>query len=201
LFNGDVKYAMSRLSNTWVRVKGKEQLFLVNRTTGGYDFNNTFVLGITDENLSEEIPLSQLEFEPGRLGYINTNNADEIAPFVVRMPKRDDWRQGLRASQLLSSKAGVFSSVEENWFHNNIKQVKKTIFNKFPSLDKSLFLLEEYLQSCAISRNFLLNSSFKLFYKGHPVGKLNAKQKIVLSNTNTFLKEELEKVVGAKAID
>lgn len=85
-------YAASRLVGTFVRVKATNDIVIVTNV------NDNFVCRVeTLEGDVLDIHIDHLNLKPPRLGYINRNN-DCI--YVVRMPKRQDWKQGSRYENL-----------------------------------------------------------------------------------------------------
>lgn len=86
-------YAASRLVGTLVRYADTNDLALV------ADINDEFICSLQKLNGdSDHVHIERLNLKPPRLGYINRNND---CLYLTRVPKRQDWKQGLRYENML----------------------------------------------------------------------------------------------------
>lgn len=97
--------------------------------------------------------LSKVNVSPPPLGYLNLYRG---CTFLSRVPKRRDWRQGLRPNNV---KTGSGDSATFSMINSYYRQ-------KYPSFQEALLK-----GSCAFSRVFAVDGS-ALMYKGGLVGNI-----------------------------
>lgn len=94
------EYALNRLSGTIIRIKDSGVPIIVSMTD--YDRNNIqlYYNYLANGLQGPPILLSDADLTPVSLGWANHTISD--AAFLARVPKRSDWRQGLRMSNYTS---------------------------------------------------------------------------------------------------
>lgn len=150
MYGDNVEYARTRLLGTIVTYKGEP----VNITAVVNDRK-----GVTCSYVSFEeegvCPVDNLDLTPLKLGFVNTPYG---TGFLSRMPKRHDWRQGLR-----DQNCNVYGDVPKRMLME-LKSLRLTTKNIFPSI-------EEAIAKCtAFSRNFAVMKGGNLMYKNEVVG-------------------------------
>jgi hypothetical protein len=194
MFNNDAEYARSRIVSSYMR--GKGQLYkILDISSKSNLLDKAVITALNQDKLHVQIKITDLEFNIGKLGYVN-DVISGIAMFVSRLPLRRDYRQGIRSSQLNFTRNGGSSPVSELWLEQNAKAVNKCINNQFPKLETVIELSEEWNNDIAFSKNFALSSKYKLLYKGFTIGSLNKDDKFKLDNNFNFVEEEFAKEVG-----
>lgn len=147
------------------------------------------------------VEASLLEFEIGRIGYVNCDNLrDQGAVFVARCPIRRSYKQGLVYTSLSLTLNQAVTWPREMWIHDNEEELEACMKNDFPGLTTAIETVEERGMPFAFSRAFAIGREFSLDYKGVPVGKVLSNNKLSLENKNSFLVEELAKEVGLEKI-
>jgi hypothetical protein len=139
-------------------------------------YNNTpvFVAGVSSSGIATatdlvsnkaiRVPLAALEVSPLSLGYVNFKNC---ASYFMRMPKRRDWKQGTRPSNV-TTVAGPIRFGNSSWVY-----IANTIRGMFPSFQYCLSeVRKKGRDSCAWHRNWCLSSKGKVSHKGVVVGRL-----------------------------
>lgn len=200
----DVEYARSRLVETIVRVGGVP--VLVNVIEGK---NAVHCTDLTTGNLIT-VKLKDLDINPVPLGYANVHN---VALYVVRTPKRQDWRQGLRQNtiRVTSLKQNVAPPIPalddapiarpraaprlERAFAINYTDLVPTIMGTYPKVDEVFdkFKAKKNMSSHAFSRNFAITRLGDLIFKGvFSVGKISPKKDYELERKYDFVRELLE---------
>jgi hypothetical protein len=184
-FDEDYRYAYTRVSDTFVYDTEKQELALV---VGAENRYQNLVVRYCNKDC-EEAAWDRFSFTPPQLGMINL---DQSAFFVERVPKRRDWRQGLRSSQFRT-----FPSYSHNWLYSSWKYVNQTLKEGFSSLETAIEELEEFASVRAISRYFSIDDSFRLKYRGTIlVGQITDDNTISLDQNYFWLKDQLESEVS-----
>lgn len=201
MFNNDAKYAASRITNTYLPLKKNNDLVYIANII--YPKSNllseSVIIGYQrDGERESKFKIEDFKFSVGKLGYVNSKY--EGASYLVRMPLRRDYKQGLRSNQLgLQRNTGV-SNVSADWLSTNIDKVSSCLAEKYESLNKVIELLEEVDHDIAFSKNFAISEKYNLLYKGLTVGKLTKDDKLKLDFNFNFLEQELAKVAGNEKI-
>ncbi len=194
MFNNDAEYAKSRIVGSYMR--GKTQLYkILDIVSRDNLLDKAVILALDQEKQTVQLKIKELQFSFGKLGYVNDVNSG-IASFISRLPLRRDYRQGLRAYQLVSHRGGGTGGISENWLEQNTKSVFKCLNSSFPELTKVIELSEEYNGDIAFSKNFALSSKYKLLYRGFVIGDLTKNDKFKLNQNFNFVEEEFVKEVG-----
>ena len=126
-------------------------------------------------------PLSEIDLTPIRLGYFN-HGGD--AHYLKRLPKRRDWRQGLRGNNVNMPRllnTGV------------IELCKGT----YPSFEEACDMVEDGWDCVAFSRQFAVDNTGEIEYRGlHNVGHLDEGSPVELLHQYEYLAEALKEVIG-----
>jgi hypothetical protein len=181
MYKDDVDYVRMRLVGTVVRDKKEGQLVYVE----GVHFGGALCAALEAEVrvLGEEefhiVPLTQLDLASPPLG--NTD-VDGITYYVSRMPKRNDWRQGLRRENLML----VHRGREYGYLFNSLGHLSTPVYNVYPPYEQTL---EE---GGSFSRMFSLDKERKLWYKCREVVGKDVEGVPTLDEKHEWLKEALE---------
>lgn len=89
----DAEYARSRIEETLVRLDGEP--VYVHQVTQELIARVTHPLRF--DGVVSDVKLGDLTLESPKLGWVNTEGG---AAYVSRIPKREDWRQGVRRNNL-----------------------------------------------------------------------------------------------------
>lgn len=182
----DRNYVNNRLSGTVVRVKDTNDPVLF-EIVGN---NNQAIVGYIDDNMrKEQVPFSSIAAETPSLGY---TNYDGSAYYLSRLPRRRDWRQGLRRENMvvMSGRQG-----KPYMFRDYIPLVVPIkLRDKYPKYSECLDRVEDYYTSCAFSPLFAIDKDMKLLYKGGEVGR-DAKGVPTLAEGYFWLEETLRDVM------
>lgn len=175
MYGDDYQYAASRLDGTIVRT-AEGTVVLVERV------HEDGVCSCIDlaSDLRLYRPLNSLNLKPVPLGFVNHRNK---VHYVTRVPRRGDYRQGLRKenSQVLVGNYPPFHVIVN------------TITNQFPSFDNAIALSSKYADnSCAWHRHWAVRNGKTLLYKGFgQVGEIGKDRSFKLQKEFEYLKEYL----------
>jgi hypothetical protein len=179
-YDGDINYASSRILNTFVWLKDAKKLVYV-REVG------TRVVVETSENNIEQVSLSDISFEPPRIGLVQTPMG---SIFPIRVTSRSEWRQGLRNSQFLQQKEGQQRRYFSEFFFGNWKALEASIRKEFQYVNKALIDVEEKAVGLPISTSFSISKHFELWYKeAFLIGNFENENKIKLLEDYKWLRE------------
>jgi len=194
MFNNDAEYARSRMVSSYMR--GADQLYkIVDISSKDNKLDKAVILAIDHKRNQVQLSSKDLKFSIGKLGYVN-DAISGVATYLSRLPLRRDYRQGLRAYQLVSYRSGGSGTIGETWLEQNAKSVYQCLENVFPSLPTVIELAEEYNGDIAFNKSFALSSKFRLLYRGFVVGELTKDDKFKLNHSFNFVEEEFVKEVG-----
>jgi hypothetical protein len=163
-----------------------------------------------------QFPYNELDLTPVPLGYVNRGAKGAI--YIVRTPKRNDWKQGARAENLrfLFSREGLkpqkklirdlddrLIEVEADpavpiFRMPDPQQLANTIEGRFPSFDEAVALTRKN-NEVAYNRNFSINLEGFIFHKGaHRIGKVVdfARRRIDLFDKYWWAREAYEESVA-----
>lgn len=186
MYGKDYPYAQSRIQGTIVRVqKSGEPVYVVLVTGTGH----CSVTPIDKEWGGDEsfvIHVDELDLRPVPLGYVNC--AGE-ACYLMRVPLRRDWKQGLRQENCWSS-GRRFSQI-------SMKSVKNCIINRYPSFDVAIKDVNKAdakgkVKTIAWHRNWAINSNGQVMYKNHEVVGTLSDTKVILDPCFKHLNEVLQ---------
>lgn len=175
----EMDYANNRLGGTVVRYGGKA-ITVIEISSGG-TVAATYVT--TGDPVACDV--SELDITPVPLGYVNTK---VDAKYAVRMPMREDWRQGLRENNARTHD-GMKLFTYTNWH-----QVGATIDGVFPPFEDCYKAIKVgKTVARAFSRNFAIHLD-GLQYKGRfIVGDVLSKdQEVKLSPKFEWLEDVLK---------
>lgn len=185
----DVQYAQSRLCKTIVR----------NRAGYPFQVDNVYYdeddkIMISGNNIvTREWGVAEMAdfiLAPIQLGYVNHNGS---CVYIARIPKRHDWRQGIREE----------NTRRHGWNNRNVKlkdmgeSLYRLCMNKYPPFAVGVKLLRsDKVSSIAFTRQFALSGAtkrqIKVSYKGHVIGTYNIEKDVINLNPNKkYLKERL----------
>lgn len=188
----DAQYANSRLTGTYVRTDDNRPV-MVHECAGegeAMEVRISFVDNPKDRR--QWVLAKKLNYRSMPLGYMNMDN--NKAFYLSRIPRRDDWRQGLRDNQLTTR--GVLR------IGNHGKALADMLAEKYPSykacVKRFIEDKEGMVRSQAFSRFFAVQymrggKNLKLMYKGKYCGVINSETyEIDLKEGYKHLKERLE---------
>lgn len=178
-----VGYARSRLSDTIIRYKGDPILVVTVSSVK----KKIHILGLTLPNHEEiNVPLADCDISPVPLGYVNHGNR---AFYTMRMPMRNDWRQGLRFLSLIDVEGRQFNGAGYEMLVNTIKGI-------YPSFNQCT---EEVVEksSAAFHRDFAIKNDGNILYKGvMDVAKWD-RDSGTFTITKEWVRESLDEAIGA----
>lgn len=174
MYGKDYNYAESRLVDSIVRIaKTGEPVKVehINQRTG-----EALVIFLKDKT-SCEVPLDDLNLKPVPLGWCNTRMG---ATYLARIPRRRDWRQGIRAETCFSSVV-AFRMIA-------FSDIAKCIRGEYPKFKD--VIKNQNKQVMAWSRKWATDGKNVLFGQLGTVGTME-KGVPTLSEGFLFLKESL----------
>lgn len=177
MYGKDYNYAESRLTDSIVRIAATGEPIHVQTV----NTNNGLVEAIRlKDNDLICVSLDDLNLKPVPLGWCNMRNG---ATYLARIPKRQDWRQGIRAQTCYSSCVKI----------QNIPRadMARCIRGEYPSFNS--LIPHSWNKVVAWSRKWASDGTSLLYGNLGIVGELDADRKPVLHEGFTYLKESLEK--------
>jgi len=187
MYGKDYPYAQTRIQGTVLRIaKSGEPVYVYHVSMNG----QCHVIPIEKNwgNAAENaflVTVDDLDMHPVPLGYVNC--AGE-ATYLMRIPMRRDWKQGLRQENCWSS-GRMFSEIP-------MKYVKHCIMGKYPSFEKVLKDVKVGTargrqKLIAWHRHWAVSTGGQVYYKNHePVGEIKG-DAVELAPNYTYLKEAL----------
>ena len=169
-------YAEGRLAGTIIKLDGKAVKL-------SHCFGDMMALVVDiSTGQDKEVKLDDLDLSPIQLGYVNRGGE---AYYLKRLPKREDWRQGLRCN---------------NVSHHQMlgMGVVQLLSGDYPTFEEAHERVTAYEQnSVAFSRVFAVEMYGYLRYKGRDcVGKVGKDAKITLHPTFLYLTEALKEALN-----
>jgi len=198
MFNNDLKYAFSRINNTFMmsKVPNKGLVKILEMKSGdNNDLATARITFLTKRGEVEEGDISELKFSVGKLGYVNSQLSGE-AMYISRAPVRLDYKQGLNTGQLTHIKPEKFQNLKPGWLETQHKAVSECLEGEYPKLGEVIEQVEEFNTQVAFSKCFAISRKYKLLYKEMVAGVLTSDDKVKLNNEFSFAEEELIKEVG-----
>ena len=175
-----VRYANSRLAHTYVLLEG--QLCLVQECFSAEGEIMVSLLSLKEGGNSITTTLNSLDLKPPTIGWVNNYEDGINTSYIVRVPKRRDWRQGLRENNLKS----LFGSSTIVW-----RNIAKSIKGIYPSTNEALKVSKTLEIPIGISNHWAINPKSKLLYKSFgEVGSLDDEQ-VTLNKDRQYLMEVL----------
>lgn len=185
MYQDDLDYAARRLNKTLVRLKSGKA-FWVESTSTDLEGNMSHI-GVEFPATVREVWHDELDLEPVPLGFVNIS--DKMV-FVMRMPMRKDWHQGLSANAIATCGTVAPHAIKMAWLVQPVE-------NQYPDFKRALQDLKKR-ESIAFSRDFGVskggNDTF-LHFRTWRVGKVEGDVPI-LSVDKLFLQQHLDDVVG-----
>lgn len=175
MYGTDYQYAASRLVDTVV-MYGKCPVMVL-------DINRDCMVDIRplDKGEIKKVPLHALNLTPVKLGYINLPRRYPV--YICRVPKRNDWRQGMRKSNIK-----LFGDI--NIGDLNYKHIGNTIEGKYPSFEKAIAYSQRNIYK-AWGRDWCITDE-GIFNKARWVGTLSQNNLVELAEPFKYLQESLE---------
>lgn len=173
MYAKDYAYADSRLTGTIVRHASTATPVLVEGVSHGD--GSTAVRFLLSGN-RKIVKLRELDLSPVPLGYVNRNGEDAV--WCCRVPKRNDWRQGLRDNTLYAINA--FDRPEDG-------DLARCITNNYPKLKDAM----NKGRLVAFSRDWAVSGTAIHHGLLGVVGHINNNE-LVLKDQYVYLKEDLE---------
>lgn len=184
MYGIDFAYAGTRVQGTIVRIRETNEPVYVHII--GRD-GNCLVSLVETLTVHIAVHLDELNLQPISLGYVNTAGQ---ATYFQRIPKRKDWKQGLRAENCLSSGRRLFDFPMESF--------RQAVKNEYPNYKRALEGIKtksSKTKTIAFHRSWAVTSNRELLYKNHLyVGDIVDDQP-VLHPSYAYLKEFLAEVV------
>lgn len=177
MYGDDWTYADSRLRGTIVRCKG--ELFQVSQVRPGGSVQGFWV----KNELMVTVRLEDLDLKPIPLGFVNHKG---VATYVMRVPRRDDWKQGVRNKTL----HGIGGVPVEKLPHTALIQ---PIDNLYPTFNEAFDLVMGEMSCVAWCRVFAITSRRRIIYKGlGDVGRVSPDRVPTLYDNKQHLQQALE---------
>lgn len=178
MYGKDHEYAHSRLEQTVVSLNG-EPVFVMTVKRGMLVTYST----LKDMTTYLTCRVDDLDLRPVKLGYCNNPRG---VTYLMRMPMRRDWRQGLRF--------GNFIGVGFDARHLAYTDLYDVIKGKYPTLKEVVVSIKTgKAKALAWCREWAISAD-DLLYKGQKVGKLVGNVP-VLDEENCYLREALEEAL------
>lgn len=177
MYGRDYGYAESRLVDSIVRIAKTGEPFWVTHV----DQDDGTVEGmLLSEERNARAELDDLNLKPVPLGWCNMTRGN--ATYLARIPKRRDWRQGIRAETCFSSVVR-FANIPH-------KDLAKCIRGEYPKFSE--LIVKPWAGVKAWSRKWASNGTLLYFGNLGAVGKIKGGE-AVLDEGFLFLKESLMK--------
>ena len=161
MYTDDIHYVDGRLRHTVIRLKDGRPILCLGATDGGRGKGIFLVFKEVNETArgnEQTLPLSDFNLSSPILG--NTN-FEGSSSFIMRIPMRNDWRQGIRADNLGTTN----KSKHERWRFPNLTPLLIPIKGEYPSYKECIDRVEDIYSSCAFSRCFSLDERGAVWYK------------------------------------
>ena len=174
-YGKEFAYADTRLKDSIVMHDG-DPVVVYGVTSGG----SATVALLSDESRNTfSVPLRSLDVTPVKLGYVNYKGR---TCYAMRMPKRRDWKQGLRGANITSmgGEVHIHAVPDKEW--------AKTIVGDYPTYEACLKAVARTAKSLAWSREWCVSKDLSLWHKGVLVGKVVDGQPL-LSGRYQYLSE------------
>lgn len=167
----DIHYASDRLIGTFVRVRENNSLFEVSNI--GIKDDSLVLFGYNKHGEKLEKSVSELNLASPPLGYFfDTQNY--TAKYAFRVPRRRDWRQGIRPSSIYYTIKGTIQR-----FNSNMYLLEQPIQNTYFSFKECLESIKTY-SSVPISKDYSIDYQYNIWYKGMKSIGLYSSEKIIL---------------------
>lgn len=177
MYGSDFNYAESRLSGSIVRVAKTNEPVYVEAVSIASGLANIKFLS---DSHQDTMHIDGLNLKPVPLGWCNQAAG---ATYLSRIPKRQDWKQGIRAQTCFSSTTRF----------NNIRHrdLANCIMGKYPTL--ASLQHKPWAKLVAWSRKWASDGEFLYHGVVGQVGTMDENGFPVLGEAFSYLKESLEK--------
>lgn len=184
------EYAQSRLSGTIVRVdKDPIVVNFCDSTRGGIAIGYSRLINPSSQH---RVMIKDVDLTPVPLGFANTTKG---VSYLTRVPKRSDYRQGLRSSNYTSVFGNDHRMVSASSLY-------KTIVNKFVCFEQALDEVTNTDITTAFNREFALiktEGEVKILYKWKGVVGDIVNNIPALLGEHEYLQESLEEALNGTA--
>lgn len=188
-YNEDYVYASEKLPGTIVRLKDGNPVYVQNVFVRDKVCD---VQTIDKLRTPYKLKLKDLDLRSPPLGFANYR---DMAIYVSRIPKRRDWRQGIRTQNCFVGD-GIF--MVENLLDGNA--LHNCIVGKYPKINSILNKIKRVNKlklRVAWDRHWALDNKLNVFYKNWGVvGVFDVnKMDVVFNDHCSFLRESFEESV------
>lgn len=170
----DIDYASTRLNDTVVQKVGGEAFYIHHLES---EDGAIKAFGNVLDGDTESVNLSDLKLRGFKLGYFNK---DGCALYLMRVPKRRDWRQGLRSNNVSCRRrsGNGITSVSTS-------TIMKALDYKYPTIVSAVKMLNKGWGSVALSSHYALVKTlegYSIMFRGlHKVGEYDLERRMVTS--------------------
>lgn len=185
MYGTDYAYAQTRIQGTIVRLLDGTPVYVLSVGNGPcsvLDIRH----GLRNFDEAVNVDLDDLDLRPVNLGYVNDpvdGHTSINAEYYIRIPKRRDWKQGLRGENCKGSGHG--------WRHLSMKSLRKTILGDFPSFNQALAKAKKHGIIVAWHRHWATDGHTVYYRNNESVGSVEGKS-VSLEPRNKYLTEALE---------
>ena len=193
IFNSDIDYMRSRVTNSYLATSsGDDLIFIRNVVSNGQEIESSELEGSGLNGDPVRRPFGEFVFKSGPVGYVNRRALP--AKYIVRKPKRRDWKIGFRSSQLMFFRNFDMTEISSKDFERMKVGFLDSLFYRYPNFHAAL----ERDVSTAISHNFAVSpKTERVFYKGITAGKVDLTDgSIRFRKRYAYLKDEIKEVIG-----
>lgn len=179
MYGRDFEYANTRLAGSMVR-DGEGNLIIVHRVSG--QGRCEVEVGATGE--VKTCKLSELNLEPLQMGYVNCHNR---VAYIMRIPRRDDWRQGIRTNTM---------HILQGDNRPSLAALDACVKGSYPRLGVCIQRASEG-HEMSFHRRWALRANYELHYCGKRVGSWNEQAQLTLQEKHIYLQESLERAISS----
>jgi len=154
----NLQYVSGRLHGTAIR-HVRDGLVFVGNVGYGRDGLMVSYCDLAQRTSYKKDKLERFNLISPPLGY---SNVDGEAFYISRIPKRNDWRQGIRKENLVTLRQGQ----PRQYCFDNLVPVLIPIEGRYPKYSEVMERIEDIYTSCAFSKRFSLDDQARLWYKG-----------------------------------
>jgi len=180
MYGNDHRYANNRLHGTQVTFKKDGSFVHIDHID---EDGICRVLMLDGSGKEHRVSIDELDLHPVSLGFVNHRGG---VSYVCRVPKRGDYRQGLRRENSKSMIGGY-----PPW-----EAISKTVTNNFPSFNMAFSEAKKSGLSRAWCRHWAIGPQGELIYRYHGVvGSITENKEPALKNSFMYLKEYLNEAL------
>lgn len=190
MYGNDYGYAITRLVGTIVRESATNEPVIVHAISEDGMCHCQY---LEDDVRTSFIHLDNLNLKPVSLGYVNNGGS---ATYMRRIPKRRDWKQGLRRENCMSSSG-------RNIGNFPYRYLRDSIINRFPTFQRAVAesvgkIRNGNIKHIAFHRHWAVKGGKNLYYKEELVGNIvfiDEQPTVELLENKWHLKEYLEEIL------